>query len=204
MTIFVINIGDTGYSQHSIPLIQKLAEYNNINFFILDRDIPQNTNHVHPSWLKLFCHDIVDDDFIILWDLDLVPTKLYNLPELFNKNTFNMCYDISYLLHNPFNYKFKYNCGLMGVPKSYASFFKNIYDKSVNSTRPSFEQYYVNDILYDIKATVNILPHTLNHMYVGDIDHTCLNMHYTYKTHGDEHRKQLIFEHYNLFKDNFI
>ena len=204
MTIFVINIGDTGYSQYSIPLIQKLAAYNGIKIFILDRDISQNTNHVHPSWLKLFCHDIIDDDFIILWDLDLVPTKLYSLPELFNTTIFNMCYDTSYLINQPFNDKFKYNCGLIGVPKSYSSFLKEVYSLSKNSALPSFEQYHLNNILYDTKIPVNVLPQELNHMYVGSIDNTSLNMHYTYLIRDNDHRKELVALHYQLFKNNFF
>ena len=203
MTIFVINVGDTEYSQYSIPLIQKLAEYNNINLFVLDRDIKLNINKAHPSWLKLFCHDIIDDDFILTWDLDLVPTRLYDLP-IMNKTMINMCYDISYINNIPFNYKFKYNCGLIGISKSYSNFCKEIYRQSASSKLPSYEQYHFNNSLYDNSVEINLLPQTLNNMYSGIIDHDSLNIHYTYKIGSNENRKKLIFEHYNLFKDNFI
>ena len=96
MTIFVINIGNPGYSQYTLPLIEKLCKFNNVNLYVLDKDIPQNTNKLHSSWLKLFCHDLIDDDFIVCWDLDLVPTKLYNMKNLFVYDKINFCHDTNF------------------------------------------------------------------------------------------------------------
>ena len=90
MTIFLINIGNTVYDKYTLPLIEKLCDFNNINLFILEQNISQNIYGLHPSWLKLFCHRLVNDDFILCWDLDLVPTKLYNLEKMFNKELLNM------------------------------------------------------------------------------------------------------------------
>jgi len=92
MTIFLINVNDCEYAKYSIPLIKKLCEFNNINLFILDKDLDQNIYKKHPSWLKLFCHDLVDDDFILCWDLDLVPVKLYQI-DFLNINKINLSYD---------------------------------------------------------------------------------------------------------------
>ena len=179
MTIFVIDI-NTNYGHYSTSYIKQLCDFNNINFYVLKNNIPQNVFNRHPSWLKCFCHDIVDDDFIILWDADLVPNKLYNLKQFFNTGMLNMCVDYG-LFTNPnyrFNEKFKYNCGLIGVPKTYNTFLKDIYFNSA-ATYPSFEQYYINDKIHDEHITVNELPLNLNHAYIENNEHV-LNTHYTY------------------------
>lgn len=205
MTIFVINVGDVEYSRYSIPLIQQLADYNNIPLFVLEHNISQNIYNAHPSWLKLFCHDLIADDFIISWDLDLVPTRLYKLDNLFNLNAINMTYDSSYIKHNHiFNGKFKYNCGLIGIPQRYSEFFKTIYyTNSMNSVYPSYEQYHVNDKIYDNNEYVHVLDTKLNTMYDGNINSQTFNMHYTWKITNNEHRNILVQQHYNLFKTNF-
>lgn len=205
MTIFTINIGDVTYAKYAIPLIEKLAIYNNINLFVLDHNIEQNTYHTHPSWLKLFCHDLVSDDFIITWDLDLVPTRPYELKHLFNTNNINMAYDGSFIKENhTFNGKFKYNCGLIGIPRHYASFFRDVYDNCPTSTYPSCEQYHINDKIYDTNQNITVLDTQLNHMYDGQIDPASMNIHYTWKIQNNAHRDELIEQHYNLFSSNFI
>jgi len=39
MTLFVINVGETIYGKKSIKFIESLCDYNNINLFILDKNI---------------------------------------------------------------------------------------------------------------------------------------------------------------------
>jgi len=206
MTVFVINIGDTGYSNYAIPLIKSLCDFNNVKLFVLDKDIPQNTKRLHPSWLKLFCHDLVDDDFIVCWDLDLLPTYKHDFTDIFNINELNFCTDWSLIKSNErFNHKFNYNCGLIGIPKTYSDFFKSIYYDIKNPIYPSYEQYYVNDKIYDKKIKVNELSGNLNYFYDGTsiYDDNVKNIHYTWKIQSNNHRIQLIKEHYEKYYKNF-
>lgn len=207
MTIFLINVGNTVYDKYTLPLIEKLCDFNNINLFILEQNISQNIYGLHPSWLKLFCHRLVNDDFILCWDLDLVPTKLYNLEKMFNKEFLNMTYDRGFTEENfTFNSKFKYNCGLIGIPKKYESFFENIYYKyGSTAIYPSYEQYYVNDEIYDNSLEINVVDSVLNSMYYGDeiFSENVLNIHYTYKISSNQHRVDLTKLHFEKFKEFF-
>lgn len=200
MKLLTINIGNLSYAKYSIPFIKKLCDTNDIEFVCLNEDIKQNSYKIHPSWLKLFSHDLYEDDFIIWWDLDLIPCRMYNLREYFDVTKLNFSYDSSYIADNfVFNGKFKYNCGLAGVPKSYSEQLKNIYFKNGdNATYPSYEQYYVNDWIYDNNIEINLLPEKLNCMkrHITVFPEDTLNMHYS---HHERHR--LIQEHYNKYKD---
>lgn len=208
MTIFVINVGDTKYSKHSLPIIEKFCEFNGINLFVLTKNIPQNVYNLHPSWLKLFSHQLVDDDFILCWDLDLVPTKLYKIEDMLDKTKLNFCYDAAYIRQNfTFNGKFKYNCGLIGIPKSYSNFMENVYHKYGRiANYPSYEQYYVNDEIFDNNIIPNLLDSNLNYMFDGNenLNDNVLNAHYTWKINSNEHRVELIKNHYNKFYNNFF
>jgi hypothetical protein len=204
MTLFVINVGETIYGKKSIKFIESLCDYNNINLFILDKNIKENVNNVHPSWLKLFAFNYVNDDFIITWDLDLVPTKLYKISDYFNNDEFNFAYDRGYIYENfTFNGKFKYNCGLMGIPIKYRYDLEKLYhDKSKYSTYPSFEQYHVNDYVFDNNVKVHLLEQNLNHMFGGSeiYPNDVLNIHYTGRLKSEQHRIELIDKHYETYK----
>lgn len=208
MTILVINVGNTVYSKHSLPIIEKFCEFNNINLFVLTENISQNIYNLHPSWLKLFSHQLVDDDFILSWDLDLVPKKLYNIKNMLDKTKLNFCYDSAYTYEGfNFNGKFKYNCGLIGIPKSYSKFMEDIYHKYGKiASYPSYEQYYVNDEIFDNDIVPNLLDSNLNTMYWGDenFDESVLNIHYTGRINSGEHRIELVEKHYNKFYKNFF
>ena len=203
MEILVINIGSVDYSKYSLPFIQALCDYNSVKLTVLTEDIPHNVYKLHPSWLKVFCHDVCDDEFVVAWDLDLVPTCLYKFDNLFDESKLNMVKDGAHTKGGfTFNGKFRYNCGLIGVPRSYSKTLKWIYDtKGINPTYPSWEQYYINDYLYDENVDVNELNEDLNYMYDGNpIPDSCLNIHYTWLIKSASHRSELIYEHYNRFK----
>lgn len=213
MTIFVIDVGNTYYGRYTLPMIEDLCLKNNINLFVLDKDIPQNKYGLHPSWLKLFCHSLVEDDFILCWDLDLVPTRIYDLKSIIDTSRINMAYDRCHTQEGfTFNGKFRYNCGLIGIPKSYQGFIEGIYEKHASHAQyPSYEQYYVNDEIYDNNLDIALLSQNLNFMYGGgshrdgsfEYPEDALNIHYTWKILSPQHRIELIADHYDSFKKNF-
>jgi hypothetical protein len=207
MTVLVINVGNVDYGKYSIPLIEKLCDYNNVNLFVLDKNIPQNIYGLHPSWLKLFSFDLVNDDFIITWDLDLIPFKLYDFKTLFDVKKLNLSYDPSYTRFNfTFNGKFKYNCGLMGIPRKYSEDLKNVYlNNGKNSNYPSYEQYHVNDWIFDNNYDVNLLDYKLNTLFEGNenFEDNLLNIHYTWKVNSSNHRLELIKKHSEKYDKNF-
>lgn len=201
MTVFVINIGDLEYGKYSIPLIKKLCDYNNINLFVLENNIKENIYNHHPSWLKLFCHDLIEDDFIISWDLDLVPLKLYDLKCIFDTNMLNLSYDTGVLYKMSFfNEKFKYNCGLMGIPSSFKESLHHIYSTNgINPRYPSYEQYYINDYIYDNNICVNEIDNKYNTLYNTDllIDDV-INQHFTWTVYAND-KEKLIKSVYDNF-----
>lgn len=211
MHIFVINVGHISYSQYSLPLIKALCDYNSVPLTVITHDLPQNIYKLHPSWLKLFCHDMCSDNFAIAWDCDLVPTKPYKFDGLFDTTKLNLAYDAVYVRTGHFfNEKFKYNCGLIGMPQEYASRLKALYHhKGKNSVYPSWEQYYVNDTIYDENWPVHRLDSKLNHMeyrsqpYDPNHPDNILNIHYTLEIQSDGHRFNLIKDHYDRFRSNF-
>lgn len=187
MKLIVINVGETKYSDFSIPFIEKLCKKNDLEFIIIDKDVKENYYNLHPAWIKLLLHELYEDDFIISWDLDLVPCKMYDLKSYFDTSKLNLAYDGTFIYdnHSFINGKFKYNTGLIGIPKIYSKAFKNIYDISgKDPTYPSYEQYYINDWIYDNKVPVNRLVDELNVMKRSDMDFpdNTLNKHYTHST----------------------
>lgn len=211
MTVFVIDIGSE-YGYISLSLIKKLCDFNGINLFVLQENPKQNIYNLHPSWTKLFCHELVEDDFIICWDLDLLPIKLFDLKSFFEQTKLNFCVDWSLFddktanyTKSGFNHKFLYNCGLIGVPKYYQNFLKDIYtSKAHNSSYPSYEQYHVNDKIFDTQTEVNILDGRLNYFKeIIDYPEDVFCVHYTHKIRNNEERIDLIKNHFNKYKNNF-
>lgn len=201
MHVLTLNVGNVSYSKHSIPLIKRLCEHNKIPLTVLDKDLNLNIHKLHPAWLKCFCHKIVKSDFIIMWDLDLLPTRIYDLHEVFDCNKLNMVRDITNILSgNVYNGKFRYNTGLMGIPKSYGEWFSEIYfEKGPNSLYPSYEQYHVNDKIFDNKIEVKELDEKYNTMYNGIVKWDSMNVHYTYGIRSERHRYELIREHFQRY-----
>jgi hypothetical protein len=123
----------------------------------------------------------VKDDFIICWDLDLLPTSLYKIVDYLDIEKINMCIDSSLLNgRNPFNHKFRYNTGLMGIPKEYLDFFADVYKNTTEPVYPSYEQHYFNDALFDDDIKVNVLNNNLNVLDRYKKNNKILNVHYSY------------------------
>jgi hypothetical protein len=199
MTIFTIDIG-TDYGKYSIPILEKFCEYNGIKLHVQKEDTLLNVHKLHPSWLKCLCHDLVDDDFILCWDLDLLPTHNYNVCRYIDLDKINLAFDLGFWKGlTSFNKNFKYNCGLIGIPKSESEFFKNVYAHHNQDFRyPSYEQYYINDAIAEQRKQVNVLPVDMNYLYEGDRcleRESVLNFHYTWRINNEEHRTELVRNH---------
>lgn len=204
MTIFVIDI-DCEYSKYSIPVIQNFCSFNKVNLFILKSNIKQNIYGKHPSWLKLFSHDLVNDDFILCWDLDLLPIKNFKL-DFLDLAKINLAHDSGFLKDGfTFNGKFKYNCGLIGIPKKYSDLFKNIYfNQAANSNYPSYEQYHINDLIHDKSIDINLIDNKYNYLFDGNsIPDEVQSIHYTWKINSQNHRVDLIKAHFEKYMKIF-
>jgi hypothetical protein len=182
MTIFVVAVGD-GYGRYSLPIILEFCLHNNVRLHV----VRENPYDLHPSWLKCLCHKMIDDDFIVCWDLDLLPTKPYTLMEYFDPERINMAQDYIFQIQQPpiFNDNFRFNGGLIGIPKSYSGFFEDIFHNHDKSKEyPSYEQYHLNDKIVETGTQVHELPVELNFAKIwnGVEQDTsrALNIHYTY------------------------
>lgn len=205
MEVLVISIGEMEYSKYSIPLIKRLCDHNNIKLTVLTSDIPQNIYNLHPSWLKVFSHDICSSDFVISWDCDLVPVNLYDMKSVFDINKYNLAKDAIYLrTGNFFNHKFKYNCGLIGIPRAESENLKSIYlTKGKDSIYPSWEQYHINDYIYDNSLPVYELDTKYNWMERDQLPDGVRNIHYNLNVNSIHERNALVKEHFQKYASNF-
>jgi hypothetical protein len=133
-----------------------------VDYLFVD-STPLQENRVHPAWYKLLVHKHTNYkyDYIICWDLDLLPTKKNSIQTVLSDidpEKFYLCIDTdlvskninnSSFIENDACSNFRWNTGLMGIPKAYSKVFETIHENNSHSTRNSWEQYYVNDYLYN-------------------------------------------------------
>lgn len=148
MKAFIINI-PTSDMVESYRLCYEVAmnyfQRHNIDVFVLEK----NDFDVDPSWLKLKCFDYVDDDFVLCWDIDLLPRN--NCPSIVSELNFskiNLVVDSIFYTKSaippPVAPYHRYNCGLMGIPRSYKPLLEKVFLESKISKLPSYEQYPMN------------------------------------------------------------
>jgi len=108
-----------------------------------------------------------------------------------------MCYDTSVVIYpngKHFTPSFKYNGGLVGIPKSYSSFIESVFKRHAPGTYPSYEQYYLNNDIEKYQIPVYRLPNDLNYLYCiplglqerTDEFNSSRFQHYTMCVQGDE------------------
>lgn len=205
MTALVINVGNVPYAEDSLAVLRDFFEWNEIPLVVVDQDLPQNYHRAHPSWLKMFCHELIDDDFILCWDLDLLPDHRYNVREAFsvrNDTKFHIGIEMGLLYGfgmDRFGPSFKYNCGLMGVPKSFGPVFRYIYDHYGHNPlgREAWEQLYVNDYLVHNQTDIQIFKPEYNCSISPRREFLpyVKNKHYTYGVMDVGIRTELIKQH---------
>ena len=197
--VFIISVGDIEYSQYSEKILTRYFTNNCIDFMIVKNDYI-NPKKAHPSWIKLLSHKYINDDrFILCWDLDLLPVNQeFNMFNHLDLSKINACIDTSLLQGcEGFNKNFRYNCGLIGIPYHERTFFEHVYEKHAPGVYPSYEQYYVNDELVNVKKDVNVLPSIFNLHYPINNENIA-NRHYTWGTYGSQ-KIELIKNHYEQF-----
>lgn len=172
MLISVIAFGEVPYKNDSISVLKDYFERNNLRYNFLER-IDLDTKNSHPSWWKLLCHKVYkNEDYILNWDLDLLPSsKNTEFHKNIDFSKLGMAWDTS-LRINPFqryNSNFRYNGGLIGVPKSMAQFTEGVFNKHAPGTRPSYEQYYLNDEIVHQNIDVSEFPDDSNFLYRHEV-----------------------------------
>lgn len=204
MTVFFIDING-GILKKGLEVLIDYCNNYNLNYFVLK----ENFFNVHPSWLKLRAFDYVNDDFVLCWDSDLLPHRsTENILSKLDKNKINLVEDSSLTLNSVNDQRvtsyFKYNCGLIGMPKQYKSFFEKIYSENITSDLPSYEQYHVNRSIKDLNIEVNVLPKEWNTLFHLPTEKNSFIqksklIHYTNSHIGQEYRKKLIEKHHQKY-----
>lgn len=148
MKVFLINIPTPEMEESYGQCYEVLEDYfkrHNIDTFVLRN----NDFGVDPSWLKLKCFDYVQDDFIICWDMDLLPRKsTENVSNYMDHVKINLVRDTNLITGavapHPAAPYFRYNCGLIGIPRIYRPMLEKVFLEAKTSTLPSYEQYPLN------------------------------------------------------------
>lgn len=214
--IFVVDSypNEVEWASTARSLLQKHFSDNGFEAVFTGQNLKHNTRGAHPSWYKTLAHRHTDYkyDFILCWDLDLIPCKSDSVSIVFDEvdtKKFYSCPDTILFergcLSSNEKYtrmdcsdcsKFRWNCGLLGIPKSHASTLEKMYDDNCNSTRHSWEQYYINDYLSANEHLIvdgNYMNNILSFRYPNFlVDGDIVNIHYSA---GDSLRQGMIKNH---------
>jgi len=184
--VIVFAVGSIAYKSDAMAVLSDYFKRHCIEHRFIE-EVPAclDLKNSHPSWWKLLAHMIVPGyDFIICWDLDLLPRS----PDVkvlgdFNRSSLCFAWDshAKYFPTDKFLPSFKYNGGLMGIPASYSEFMKSIFIKYAPGTYPSYEQYYLNEELANYSIPVHELPADVNVLYSFSEFPSARLQHYTYK-----------------------
>lgn len=203
--VMVLAVGSPMYKQDALNVLTHYFNKHEIPFHVIETapgDIDFRGSH--PSWWKLLAHKIlVDYDFIICWDLDLLPRNMdVKVIEEFNMTKMCMAWDshAKFKSHDRFTPNFKYNGGLIGIPKEHRLFTEGVFNKYAPGTYPSYEQYYLNDEIHFQNIQIHELPWDINVLYSFSDFNNARLQHYTY-THT---AKSFIKDHKNKYFNNLV
>jgi hypothetical protein len=146
----ILSIGSITYKEDALAVLSHYFKSHNIEYHVIENAPPTiDVRGSHPSWWKLLAHSILPGyDFILCWDLDLLPNNPdVNIIDEFNMNLICLSWD-SHAKHYPndkFLPSFKYNGGLLGIPKSYKDTLESIFKRYAPGIYPSYKAYlYLN------------------------------------------------------------
>jgi hypothetical protein len=202
--VIVIAYGDIFYASDSKRILEDYFKFNDIPyFFVTEKPSSFDTKDAHPSWWKLKAHTMFPGyDFIITWDLDLLPNNRH-VKVIQEFDMTKLCIVRDSNMHDTEDslfYSFKYNGGLIGIPKTYQPFMENIFDTyapggiidhGIPGINSGMEQGYLNYVLHTNNTKLYELPRKLNGLYGTQYFAHALLQHYT---HGDQ-AKYKISEH---------
>ena len=212
----VIAIGDIFYGGPAKEVLTHYFEKHAIPYVFIE-SYPPDIKEVPVSWLKMICHRILPDyDAIVCWDLDLLPDS----PDTVVINDFNMnmiclARDSLSLVqghHNvvlPFCPEFKYNGGLICIPKMARLLTEMIFDNFAPGSLPWWEQCYLNNIIAETKVPIYELPRDINVFYNFEGFEKARLKHYTcgdnakqtIQSHRDSYFGKLFKEDINSIKE---
>lgn len=180
----ILSVGNIHYAEDSKRVLTHYFSSQNVEHHFIEDSRGIDVKGSHPSWWKLLAHKILPGyDYIICWDLDLLPRNkdVLCLHE-FNPNNLCLAWD-SHAKHNPndkFVPEFKYNGGLIGYPTSARLFLEDVFEKHAPGTYPSYEQYYLNEEIANVCYPIQELPADMNVLCSFPEFPTARLQHYTY------------------------
>ena len=183
--VMVLAVGDIHYKDDSKKVLVDYFTRNKVEYHFIETTPSLDLRGSHPSWWKLLAHKILPGyDYIICWDLDLLPSShSMKCFHEFNPSSLCIAWD-SHAKYHPddlFVPEFKYNGGLIGYPASARNFLEGIFVKYAPGIYPSYEQYYLNEEIAKQSYSVQELPADLNVLYSAPGFETARLQHYTYK-----------------------
>jgi hypothetical protein len=197
--VLIIAIGDVHYKADSKEVLTHYFNKHNIPYVFLEEEPAElNYKKAHPSWLKMICHRILPDyDSIICWDLDLLPAEPdTEVMQDFDMTKLCLAFDSSAeKIYLPFCPDFKYNGGLICIPKSFRHITELVYDTFAPGNLSSFEQFYLNNIISESEVPIHELPRDINVFFGWPGFNTARLQHYT---NGDN-AKHYIYLHRDYY-----
>lgn len=191
-----------------IEIIKYYLKLHNQELLIIDKKPNYSMQNILWTWLLM--HKVFPGyDFLIHWDLDILPNNLdgedSDIFKYFDMTKINAMQheDGSHSIYK----HYKYNGGIVGVPKEYDSFLFEVFNKWSSNPKnwPSGEQYYLNMEIGEHKIEVNNIPADFVAFHGCNID-TARMIHYTCnidKNNGNPVAVQLINAHYERFKAKY-
>lgn len=174
------------YKKVASGSIKKYYDHFGIPCEVMHENHPAAVN-TSPSMARLLLFDLYPKaDFILAQGLDMLPCNYrYNIQDFLCGDVVNMAVDCTRAgqYPKPCSFpNFKYNADLLGYPKALAPFMKRVFIAALEDKLgySAFEQYYLNDMLWNEQIYVNDLPIIFNKFYSDNFDyeHTVF-CHYT-------------------------
>jgi hypothetical protein len=193
----VLAVGNIAYKADALEILRHYFTLHSIPYTFIEQ-VPTNVDLMgsHPSWWKLLAHSILPGyDYIICWDLDLLPRSPdVEVMKDFDMTSMCLAWDSDAKANpdNKFLPSFKYNGGLIGIPSSFAAFTTSVFRTHAPGTYPSYEQYYLNEELQRQSIPVHELSTDINVLCSFPEFESARLQHYTYA----DDAKQQVHPHY--------
>ncbi len=169
LLVWVTKRGNLEWSRFTEPYIRYYCERHGYNLVFAD------VNHIHnvaTSWTKCKAFKHTTAPFILFMDLDIFP--LPNAPAIHEDlcaGTLNLVVD-EYLVgsygrakerqYNLPDGSMRFNCGLMGIPRTYATWLESVYERRDQDRDLWWEQSEINLAVYRDCLEVNLLDEKWN------------------------------------------